>query len=272
MGPLRQKNLQGGHRLHTPDVEICVLHDIENNLGTSQDGVHVWPNRWKRLRGSVNVPSHIPWQIASLYITQHLEPFIGVCVNMGPLRQTNVQGSHRLHTPDVEMCSPWYWEQPWNKLRWCSCMAKQVETVERQHECTESYHNRQHHCTSHNIWNHLLVFVWTWVLWDRRTCRAATDCIHQMWRYVFSMILRTTLVQAPGKCFANMVWAKGRLSVSYMKTAIISITSNVRRDYHWWIFLYRKDCVAGLCNRPSSLWDFCIWSSSLMKRPLVTMA
>ena len=53
--------------------------------------------------------------------------------------------------------------------------------------------------------------------------------------------------------------------VSYITTAIIPITYNVCRDYHQWIFLYGKDSVSGLCNRPSPLWDFCPWSSSLMK-------
>ncbi|KAJ4447561.1 hypothetical protein ANN_09568 [Periplaneta americana] len=56
---------------------------------------------------------------STTHITQHLEPFFGVCVSVGPLRQTNVQG--------------------------------------------------------------------------RRLC------VHQMWRNIFSMILRTTLVQAPDK-------------------------------------------------------------------------
>ena len=47
-----------------------------------------------------------------------------------------------------------------------------------------------------------------------------------------------------------------RLSVSYMTTAIIPVTSSVCRGYHRQIFLHGKDSVAGLCNRPSPLWDF----------------
>ena len=50
------------------------------------------------------------------------------------------------------------------------------------------------------------------------------------------------------------------------------ITSNMCRGYHRWIFLHGKDSVAGLCNRLSALWDFCLRSSSPMKQPLVEMA
>ena len=39
-----------------------------------------------------------------------------------------------------------------------------------------------------------------------------------------------------------------------------------------WFSPHGKDSVAGLCNRPSPLWDFCLQSSSLMMRPLVVMA
>ena len=44
--------------------------------------------------------------------------------------------------------------------------------------------------------------------------------------------------------------------ISSRQVAHQPITSNVCRDYHWQIFLHRKDSVAGLCNRPSPLWDF----------------
>ena len=41
--------------------------------------------------------------VSTINITQHLEPYIDVCVNMDHLRQTNVQGRpHTVRTPDVE--------------------------------------------------------------------------------------------------------------------------------------------------------------------------
>ena len=57
-----------------------------------------------------------------------------------------------------------------------------------------------------------------------------------------------------------------------MTTAITSITPNICRYYHQQIFLLGKDSVTGLHNRPSPIWDFCLRSSSPMKRPLVAMA
>ena len=148
---------------------------------------------------------------------------------------------------------------------------QQLETIESQHECTEprTLTGSATHITQHL--EHLSAFLLTWVLWHRRTCRTAADFVYnsgggtrspwyweQPW-YKF---------QASG----TPTWGKGRLSLSYMTTAIILVTSNVCGDYHRPIFLHGKDSVAGLCNRPLPLWNFCLRSSSPMKQSLAVMA
>ena len=86
------------------------------------------------------------------------------------------------------------------EAQWCSCMAKQMEMVKRQHKCTEPHTLRGSTTLSHNIWSHLSAFVWTWFFETDENAGGRKLCIHQMWRNMFSMILRTTIVQAPGKC------------------------------------------------------------------------
>ena len=44
-------------------------------------------------------------------ITHHLEPFIGICVNLDPLRQTYRVAIDCAYTRCRGTCSPWYWEQ-----------------------------------------------------------------------------------------------------------------------------------------------------------------
>ena len=49
------------------------------------DGIRVWPSRWKRSRGSTNVPSHVPWQAAALL--SHMMWRVHAC--MHPMEATS---------------------------------------------------------------------------------------------------------------------------------------------------------------------------------------
>ena len=106
---------------------------------------------------------------------------------------------------------------------------------------------------------------------DERAGRLQTVCSPNVEEHVLHEIENN-----PGTSSSQVACLHGvsqmRLSVPYMTTTIIPITSNVCRDYHKRIFLHRKDSFAGFCNRSSPLWDFCLRSSAPMKRPLVVMA
>ena len=83
--------------------------------------------------------------------------------------------------------------------------AKQVETVERQHKCTEP---RTLTGSTTHIALYLEPFIGVSVNKGRLRQANVQDgrglCV-QMWRKMLSLILRTTLVQAPGNCPTNMV-------------------------------------------------------------------
>ena len=61
---------------------------VRYSFQESRNYVLVWPSRWKRSRGSTNVPSHVTLRGSTTQIT-HLEPFIGICVNIGSMEATS---------------------------------------------------------------------------------------------------------------------------------------------------------------------------------------
>ena len=84
--------------------------------GTRRDGVRVWPSRWKILRGTTNVPSHVPWQAApptSNNIWNHLLAFVWTWVFETDERAERPQ---TVRTPE----QPWYKLQASGPPKWCN--------------------------------------------------------------------------------------------------------------------------------------------------------
>ena len=92
-------------------------------------------------------------------------------------------------------------------------------------------------------------------------------CVHQVWRNMLSMILRTTIQASDPP-----TWCKPKDSYLYPTwQPLLSLSPPMCTGIIIGRFSSMGKIVTGLCKRPSPLWDFCLWSSSPMKQPLVAM-